>query len=130
MKVFVGGLAFETDETTLRKTFGECGEIESFQNRLPSSQDLAEKKRGIVFITYKTRDCFDKALALDSTDYYDGCTLKVKHAGDGKGKVKDSNQKGKGKDGTGEGKDGKGKGKDGKGKEKGKGKKEKMGQAK
>jgi len=115
LKMFVGGLPLEANEASLRKTFGECGEIASLKRIVPSNP---ETKRGIVFITYKTQKGFDKALVLDGTDY-EGCTLKVKHAGGGRGRDKDSTPKGKGKDG----KDGKGKGKLGKGKGKGKGKK-------
>jgi len=123
LKVFVGGLPFETDEATLRKKFGQCGEIASFKKIVPSNQRgseivPSEKKRDIVFITYKTHEGVDKALAFNGTDY-EGCTLNVAPAGNGGG----HKQKGKSKDGKGQGKDGKGKGK-------GKGKKGKKGQSK
>lgn len=128
-KVFVGGLPLEANEATLRKTFGECGEIVSLKKIAPSNP---ETKRGIVFIIYKTQEGFDKALVLDGTDY-EGCTLKVKHAGDGRGdregkarqRDNDSTPKGKGKDGKGKGKLGKGKGKVKGKKGKGAGKQEK-----
>merc|ERR1711937_407509 len=98
-EVFVGGLPFETEETTLRKDFAECGEIESF--RMPLNEE--GKARGIAFITYKNKEAVDKALAFDGTDY-GGRFLKVNKAGEGKGKGKD------GKDGKDKGK-GKAKGK-------------------
>lgn len=114
LKVFVGGLPLEADEAALRKTFGKCGEISSLKSIVPSNP---ETKRGIVFVTYKAQEGFDKALLLDGTDY-EGCTLRVKHAGDGRARDKESTPTGTGKDRGA----GKGKGKDGKGKTKGKGK--------
>merc|ERR1712072_1583861 len=95
-EVFVGGLPFSVEESAFRKDFEECGEIESL--RMPLNEE--GKPRGIAFITYKTQEGVDKALAFDGTDY-GGRSLKVNKAGQGKGK---------------DGKDGKGKGKDGKGK--------------
>merc|ERR1711957_463812 len=105
------------------KKFGQCGEKASFKTIVPSNQRgsemvPAEKKRDIVFITYKTHEGVDKALAFNGADYM-GCTLKVAPAGIGGG----HKQKGKSKDGKGQGKDGKGKGK-------GKGTKGKKGQSK
>jgi len=112
LQVFVGGLPFSVEEAALRKDFEECGEIESL--RLPLNEE--GNPRGIAFITYKSQEGVDKALAFDGTEY-GGRTLKVNVAGQGKGKDKDG--KGKGKDGKDKGKGKKGKDK---GKSKGKGK--------
>ncbi len=50
--VFVGGLRFDTDESTLKKDFGECGEIEAL--RIPKDEE--GKPKGMAFIEYKTQE--------------------------------------------------------------------------
>merc|ERR1711972_1213481 len=94
-------------EEALKKDFAECGEIEKLT--LPLNEE--GRPKGISFIKYKTQEGVDAALKFDNTDY-EGRTINVCKAGEGKGK----DGKGKGKDGK--GKDGKGKAK---GKSKGKG---------
>jgi RNA recognition motif-containing protein len=98
-EVFVGGVPESATEDSLKKAFGECGEIDRL--RLPLNEE--GKPKGIAFIQFKDKDSCDKAVAMTDTDM-DGSSLRVKMSGDGKGKGKD----GKGKDGKGKGK-GKGK---------------------
>merc|ERR1711971_1073276 len=98
-EVFVGGVPESATEESLKKAFGECGEIDRL--RLPLNEE--GKPKGIAFIQFKDKDSCDKAVAMTDTEM-DGSSLRVKMSGDGKGKGKD----GKGKDGKGKGK-GKGK---------------------
>jgi len=111
LTVFVRGLPWSTDEETLKKDFGECGEIERLS--LPLNEEGQPK--GIAFVQYKEEKGVEEALKFDDTDY-GGRTINVRKAGDrgekGDGKGKDGKgYKGKGKD------KGKGKGKKGKGKD-------------
>jgi len=108
--VFVGGLSYDTEQETLTKDFGECGEIKTI--RMLKNDEGAFK--GIAFIVFKDESGVKEALKYDG-DQYGGRTLRVSRASSN-GKGKD----GKGKDGKGKDSKGKGKGKDGKGK-KGKG---------
>lgn len=109
-KVFVGGIPFACLEEDVRADFEECGEIEAFV----CLKDETGRFKGMAFITFKTKEGVDAALAFNDTDY-GGRNLKVAMATprgqDAKGAGKDA----KGKDSKG------GKGKDGKGKDGGKG---------
>lgn len=99
--VMVRGLPFAATDETLKKDFGECGEIETF--KLPLSEEGTS--RGFCFIKYSAQAGVDAALKFDNTDY-GGRTIFVSKAGEnGNGQGKDGG-KGKGKDGK--GKDGKG----------------------
>merc|ERR1711985_783 len=102
-------MGFAATEETLKKDFGECGEIVSL--RMPLNDEGSCK--GFCFIKYTSKEGMDKALAFNETEY-GGRTIFCSDAA-----IKPEG-KGKGKDGKGKGKDG---GKDGKGKGKGKGKK-------
>jgi len=64
-QVFVGGLPFQATEAILRKDFGECGEIRSFD--MPLNE--AGKPKGFMFVTYETQEAVDKALAFNNTSY-------------------------------------------------------------
>ncbi|CAD7935141.1 unnamed protein product, partial [Amoebophrya sp. A25] len=93
-KVFVGGLPYSADEETVKKDFEECGEIAYFK----ALKDDEGKMKGICFVTYKSQEAVDKALAYNGTDY-GGRTIKVNMATqgekDGKGAGK-GGKKGKG----------------------------------
>mmetsp|Transcript_153301 Transcript_153301/g.270534 ORF Transcript_153301/g.270534 Transcript_153301/m.270534 type:complete len:775 (-) Transcript_153301:90-2414(-) len=105
LTAFVGGIAFSCcTEETLKKDFGECGEIVKL-NILMNEEG---RPKGIAFITFKTQEGLDAALKFDGEDY-GGRFLKVNVAGQGGGKGGKDGKGKKGKDGKGEGK-GKGKG--------------------
>jgi len=106
LTVFVGGLSWSVDEETLKKDFGECGEVVNL--RMPKNEEGQSK--GIAFIEFSSEEGLTAALKFDG-DEYAGRTLKVNKAGDKPA----GDGKGKGKDGKGKGKDGKGKGKGKKG---------------
>merc|ERR1712060_376111 len=73
LKVYVGGLPFKADEETLRKDFGECGEITKFR----MLRDDSGRPKGVVFITYATESGVTKALAYNKTEY-GGRTIQVR----------------------------------------------------
>jgi RNA recognition motif-containing protein len=87
--VFVGGLPWSADEETVKKDFGECGEIVSFS--MPMNPEGQPK--GIAFVDYTNAEGVKKALEFDGTDY-GGRTIQVKvndqpkRGGKGKGKGK------------------------------------------
>jgi len=111
LTVFIGGLPFKVKEAQLRLDFSECGEIEKLL--MPTGDD--GKRKGIAFITFKTKEAVKRALEFNG-DEYGGRSLTVAL---GKSITKDSKpEKGKGK-----GDKGKGKGEKGAGKNQGKGEK-------
>lgn len=64
-KVFVGGLPYEADEETLKKDFGECGEIVEFK----MLNDESGSFKGICFVTYADQAGVDACLKYDGTQY-------------------------------------------------------------
>merc|ERR1711970_1097833 len=88
-EVFVGGVPESATEDSLKKAFGECGEIDRL--RLPLNEE--GKPKGIAFIQFKDKDSCDKAVAMTDTEM-DGSYLRVKMSGDGKGKGKGKGKKG------------------------------------
>ena len=64
-KIFVMGLAWETDEDAVKKDFGECGEITDFG--MPRDRETGQAK-GFAFITYSTKAALDKALEFNDTE--------------------------------------------------------------
>lgn len=95
LAVFVGGFPFHTSEATLQKDFAECGEI----TKILIPKDAEGKRRGIAFITFKTKAGVEAACKFDRTDY-GGRILMVNKVGPPK--------KGKGDKGKGKGEKGKG----------------------
>merc|ERR1711920_795675 len=89
LTVFVGGLPFSADEETLKKDFGECGEIDRFN--MPMNDE--GRPKGIAFITYKSEEGVTKALEFNETDY-GGRTIKVNKAGDRPAKGKEGKKGG------------------------------------
>jgi len=89
LKVFIRGLPFSKDETTLRKDFRACGYIADFQ--LPMDKEGMPK--GYAFITFGSQGGFDAALKLNNT-HFGGRTISVVEAietGKGKGEQADWN---------------------------------------
>jgi len=81
-EVFVRNLPYEADEQTLRKDFLECGEID----RLHMPTAGAEGKcMGFAWITFRTREGFENALAYNGDDYA-GRRMYVEKAGQHGGK--------------------------------------------
>jgi len=120
LTVFIGGLPFKVKEAQLRLDFSECGEIEKLL--MPTGDD--GKRKGIAFITFKTKEGVKRALEFNG-DEYGGRSLTVAL---GKSITKDSRPekgKGKGDKGKGKGEKGAGRGKGEKGAGKGQGKGEK-----
>lgn len=62
LEIFVGGL-YSISRKKIRSHFSSCGEIQSFEMPLTKQGE----SKGIAFISYKTQEALDKALALDST---------------------------------------------------------------
>lgn len=83
LEVFVRNMPFEIDEPTLRRDFAECGEI--VRLNLPMKGE--DKCCGFAWITFKTKEAVDKALAFDGDDY-GGRKLMVEKSGQHKGKGK------------------------------------------
>jgi len=75
LKVYVGGISFDTPEETIRDDFAVCGEIEE----LICLKDHAGKFKGQCFISFKTQKGVDAALEFDG-DEYGGRLLKVRKA--------------------------------------------------
>lgn len=75
-KIFVGGLSYETDETSLDSTFSKFGKIINL--RIVRNQDTGASK-GFGFITYSSEEEAQKALQLDG-EKLDGRFIGVKIA--------------------------------------------------
>jgi len=75
-RVYVGGMPFSYDEETIREYWEYCGELEEVD--LLTFPDTGNF-RGIVFLTFKTKEGAAAALEYDSADC-EGKTLKVKIA--------------------------------------------------
>lgn len=97
--VFVGGLSWDDEESTLNKYFSECGEIEELR---PLKDDHGNFK-GVCFITFVGKDGVDAALKKNDQEY-NGRWLRVnmaqsggKSGGKDKGGKKGDKGKGKGK---------------------------------
>lgn len=110
LTVKISCLSWDLSEETVKKDFGECGEL----TRCVMPKNEEGKPKGFAFIEFKDEEGVKKALEFNEQEYA-GRTIYVM-------KAEEAGAKGKGKDGK--GKDGKGKDK---GKDKGKGKKGKKG---
>jgi len=86
LKVFIKGLPYSLDEASLKRDFGDCGEIVSLQ--FPLNEE--GRPKGFAFISFATKEGFEAALKFDNTDY-GGRQISVAKA----------NENGKGKDGKG-----------------------------
>lgn len=74
MKLYVGNLAYKTDEGTLRKTFESFGEVESVNVIIDRETG---RSKGFAFVELTSDDQAKSAMdALDGTDL-DGRAIKV-----------------------------------------------------
>lgn len=72
-RVFVGGMPFTYEETSIREYWSDCGEIESLDiMRFPDSGRF----KGMVFITFTTEEAYNNALTCDGSSL-DGQYLRV-----------------------------------------------------
>lgn len=77
MKIFIGNLAWSTDEQTLREHFEQFGEVT--QLRLITDRDTG-RSRGFAFATYANRDDAIKAMEAMNGKELDGRPLNVNEA--------------------------------------------------
>jgi len=76
-KVFVGSLAWETDDESLRRAFSKCGEI----NEANVVRDRATgRSRGFGFITFMTEDGASAAIETMDGGMVEGRQVKVNYA--------------------------------------------------
>ncbi len=76
-KIFVGGLAWATDDEGLKKAFEEYGEVRDA--KVITDRETG-KSRGFGFVTYASEDSAEKAIAgMDGTDL-DGRSIRVNEA--------------------------------------------------
>ena len=64
-KIFVGSLAWATDDAGLRKAFEQFGEIES-ANVITDRQ--SGRSRGFGFVTFKDAKSAEEAMSLDQSE--------------------------------------------------------------
>jgi cold-inducible RNA-binding protein len=72
-KIFVGGLAWATDDSGLRAAFEGFGEVT--EAKVISDRDTG-RSRGFGFVTFADGSAAKEALSLNGTDL-DGRTLRV-----------------------------------------------------
>ncbi|KAI1428266.1 hypothetical protein F5Y12DRAFT_782700 [Xylaria sp. FL1777] len=78
-KLFIGGLAWHTEETTLRQKFEEFGPIE--EAVVVKDRDTG-RSRGFGFIRYTTEADADRAIASMNNVEFDGREIRVDKASD------------------------------------------------
>jgi len=109
LTAFVIGLPYTVDQASVRKHFGDCGQIA----RLVLPSDESGVSKGVAFVQFSDKDSMDKAINLNETKFEDRWIKVRKYDGPGQG---DKEGKGKADKGKGKGKTDKGKGKTDKGK--------------
>jgi len=77
-KLFVGGLAWETDEESLRSYFEKFGPIEAIN--LKKNKDDTSKHRGFAFIKFKYAQDAEAALCQKEAHVLDGSKIDPKSA--------------------------------------------------
>ncbi|KAI9137739.1 hypothetical protein BKA69DRAFT_1095925 [Paraphysoderma sedebokerense] len=77
MKLFVGGLSWDTDEDTLRETFGRFGEIEDC---IIIKDRESGRSRGFGFVTFASESDADAALSELNNTELDSRTIRVDRA--------------------------------------------------
>jgi RNA recognition motif-containing protein len=75
-KIFVGNLAFSTEEDALRREFEDCGEITDL--KLITDRETGRSK-GFAFITFDTAEALEAALEKNNKEL-DGRNLRVNKA--------------------------------------------------
>lgn len=78
-KLFVGGLAWHTDEATLRQKFEEYGVVE--EAVVVKDRDTG-RSRGFGFVRYASEDEAHKAISEMNNVEFDGRTIRVDKASD------------------------------------------------
>jgi len=81
-KLFVGGLAWHTDDVTLRAKFEEFGVVE--EAVVVKDRDTG-RSRGFGFVRYATDEDADKAIANMNDSEFDGRRIRVDKATDRRG---------------------------------------------
>ncbi|KAI3953726.1 hypothetical protein MKW98_017550 [Papaver atlanticum] len=76
-KVFVGGLSWNTDETSLRQAFSEHGEV--IDARVIMDRESG-RSRGFGFVTYTSTEEASKAISSLDGQNVDGRTVRVNYA--------------------------------------------------
>nr|GLL18745.1 glycine-rich RNA-binding protein 2, mitochondrial-like isoform X2 [Ipomoea trifida] len=76
-KIFVGGLSFGTDETSLKETFDQFGTV--LEARIIMDRDTG-RSRGFGFVSFTTADCATSAMqAMDGQELH-GRRIRVNYA--------------------------------------------------
>nr|GMC67352.1 glycine-rich RNA-binding protein 4, mitochondrial-like [Ipomoea batatas] len=76
-KIFVGGLSFGTDETSLKETFDQFGTV--LEARIIMDRDTG-RSRGFGFVSFTTADCATNAMqAMDGQELH-GRRIRVNYA--------------------------------------------------
>ncbi|KAJ4295732.1 hypothetical protein N0V88_004434 [Collariella sp. IMI 366227] len=78
-KLFIGGLAWHTDETTLRQKFEEFGVVE--EAVVVKDRDTG-RSRGFGFVRFTNEDDAQKAIATMNNVEFDGRQIRVDKASD------------------------------------------------
>ncbi len=76
-KLFVGGLSWDTDETSLRTTFEAHGELDEV--KIISDRDTG-RSRGFGFVTFSDNDQADLAISAMDGKQLDGRSITVNEA--------------------------------------------------
>jgi RNA recognition motif-containing protein len=76
-KLFVGGLAWKTDDATLANAFAAFGTV--LEAKVVTDRDTG-RSRGFGFVTFTEEDSANKALAAMNGQTLDGRTLRVDRA--------------------------------------------------
>jgi len=79
-RLFVGGLAWQTDEEGLKKAFSEFGDLE--ECRIITDRNTGRSK-GFGFVTFKDKAAGDEAIAKLNGAELDGRTIKCDYANEG-----------------------------------------------
>ncbi|KAH6898468.1 RNA recognition domain-containing protein [Thelonectria olida] len=78
-KLFIGGLAWHTEETTLRQKFEEFGPVE--EAVVVKDRDTG-RSRGFGFVRYTQEDDANKAIGAMNNIEFDGRVIRVDRASD------------------------------------------------
>lgn len=78
-KLYVGGLSWDTDESVLRSTFEQYGELDEV--KVISDRDTG-RSRGFGFITFSDHGQADQAISAMNGKELDGRTITVNEARD------------------------------------------------
>lgn len=76
-KLFIGGLAWETNEQSLQDSFSKFGEIESVR---VITDRATGRSKGFGFVTFVDKDSADAAIDEMNGKDLDGRQIRVDHA--------------------------------------------------